>query len=242
MGNSRVLIVGGGVIGLGIGWRLAKAGKDVVVFDRDRAGESASWASAGLLTPLAEVRFQEESLLHLGLDSLAMYPDFVAELEADTGQEVGYRQDGVLMVGVTQDDLADLEFRYRFQKELGLEIEWLSGAEAREREPHLSAQVSAAVWCPGDQQVDNRLLMEALATGLQKAGGTLEEETSIDSLVIEGNRVRGVQVGETVWEGETVVLAAGCWSQMMPGLPDEIRPPMRPVKGQIVRLQMTEEV
>ncbi|MCZ6634173.1 MAG: glycine oxidase ThiO [bacterium] len=242
MDNDRVLIVGGGVIGLSIGWKLARAGKGVVVFDRDRAGGAASWASAGMLSPLAEVRFEEEPLLRLGLKSLAMYPDFVAELEADTGQAVGYRKDGVLLVGVSQDDLADLEFRYRFQKELGLEVAWLNGAEARAREPHLGGQVSAAVWCPGDHQVDNRLLVAALATGLEKAGGTLKEGASVDELVMEGNRVRGVRVGEEVYEGEMVVLSAGCWSGRLPGLPDEIRPPVRPVKGQIIRLQMTDAV
>ena len=240
--SEKIVIVGGGVIGLGIGWRLAKAGKDVVVIDRDRKGEGASWASAGMLTPLAEVRFQEEDLLKFGMYALTQYPEFVAELESDAGQSVGYRQDGVLLVGITQDDIADLQFRFDFQKDLGLDVAWMSRSEAREREPHLSPQVSAAVWCSGDHQVDNRLLVEALLSGFEKAGGTLKDHTSVEQVEIEGARVKGVVVeGELIPAG-TVVLAAGAWSRLLPGIPEKVLPPVRPVRGQIIRLEMTEAV
>ena len=241
MAQKRVLIVGGGAIGLAIGWRLARAGLAVALFDRDRVGHSASWASAGMLSPLAEVQFEEEDLLHLGLKGLAVYPEFVGELEAETGCCVGYRRDGVLIVGITQDDLEYLKFRYRYQRDLGLPVTYLSGDEAREREPHLSAQVSAAVWCPGDHQVDNRRLVMALKKGLVAAGGEVFEEMGVDELLIDGTRVRGVRVGEEVFEGDTVVLASGCWSRLIPGLPDCARPPVRPVRGQIMRLTMTED-
>ena len=241
MAQKRVLIVGGGAIGLAIGWRLARAGSAVVLFDRGRVGHSASWASAGMLSPLSEVQFEEEDLLHLGLKGLAVYPEFVGELEAETGCCVGYRRDGVLLVGITQDDLEYLKFRYRYQRDLGLSVTYLSGDEAREREPHLSAQVSAAVWCPGDHQVDNRRLVMALKKGLVAAGGEVFEEMAVDELLIDSARVRGVRVGEEIFEGDTVVLASGCWSRLIPGLPDCARPPVRPVRGQIMRLVMTED-
>lgn len=241
MVQKRVLIVGGGAIGLAIGWRLARAGLAVTLFDRGRVGHSASWVSAGMLSPLSEVQFEEEDLLHLGLKGLAVYPEFVSELEADTGCCVGYRRDGVLLVGITQDDLEYLKFRYRYQRDLGLSVVYLSGDEAREREPHLSAQVSAAVWCPGDHQVDNRRLVMALKKALVAVGGEVFEETEVDGLLIDGTRVCGVRVGEEVFEGDTVVLASGCWSRLIPGLPDCARPPVRPVRGQIMRLAMTED-
>jgi glycine oxidase len=241
MNEKRVLVVGGGAIGLAIGWRLARAGCAVVLFDRDRAGHSASWASAGMLTPLAEVQFEEEELLQLGLAGLEQFPEFVGELEAETGCSVGYRQDGVLLVGITQDDVAYLRFRHSYQQDLGLPVTWLSGAEARERESHLSAQVSAAVWCPGDHQVDNRRLVKALTKGFLQAGGELFEETEVDEILVADGCVKGVRVGDEVYEGNTVVLAAGSWSRLIPGLPNCAKPPVRPVRGQIMRLTMTEE-
>lgn len=241
MDDKRVLVVGGGIIGLAIGWRLARAGRAVTVFDRDYAGRAASWASAGMLTPLAEVQHEEEELLHLGLAGLAQFPEFVNELEAETGCSVGYRQDGVLLVGVTQDDVEYLKFRYTFQRDLGLSVEWFSGGEAREKEPHLSAQVSAAVWCPGDHQVDNRRFVEALRKGFLQAGGELLEESAVDEVLMADGHVKGVRIGDDVHEGDTVVLAAGCWSRLIPGLSDCVKPPVRPVRGQILRLTMTED-
>ena len=242
MSHKRVLIIGGGAIGLAIGWRLARAGCSVGVFDRGRVGHSASWASAGMLSPLSEAQFEEEALLRLGLKAMEVYPDFVRELEAETGYCVGYRRDGVLMVGITQDDLEYLKFRYRYQRDLGLPVTYLSGAEAREKEPHLSAQVSAAVWCPGDHQVDNRQLTMALKRGVETAGGDIFERAEVDELLIDGTRVRGLRIRDEVHTGDTVVLASGCWSRLLPGLPDCAKPPVRPVRGQIARLNMTPEL
>lgn len=242
MSHKRVLIIGGGAIGLAIGWRLARAGCSVGVFDRGRVGHSASWASAGMLSPLSEAQFEEEALLRLGLKAMEVYPDFVRELEAETGCCVGYRRDGVLMVGITQDDLEYLKFRYRYQRDLGLPVTYLSGAEAREKEPHLSAQVSAAVWCPGDHQVDNRQLMVALKRGVETAGGDIFERAEVDELLVDGTRVRGLRTRDEVHTGDTVVLASGCWARLLPGLPDCAKPPVRPVRGQIARLGMTPEL
>ena len=242
MSHKRVLIIGGGAIGLAIGWRLARAGCSVGVFDRGRVGHSASWASAGMLSPLSEAQFEEEALLRLGLKAMEVYPDFVRELEAETGCCVGYRRDGVLMVGITQDDLEYLKFRYRYQRDLGLPVTYLSGAEAREKEPHLSAQVSAAVWCPGDHQVDNRQLIVALKRGVETAGGDIFERAEVDELLVDGTRVRGLRTRDEVHTGDTVVLASGCWSRLLPGLPDCAKPPVRPVRGQIARLGMTPEL
>lgn len=242
MSHKRVLIIGGGAIGLAIGWRLARAGCSVGVFDRGRVGHSASWASAGMLSPLSEAQFEEEALLRLGLKAMEVYPDFVRELEAETGCCVGYRRDGVLMVGITQDDLEYLKFRYRYQRDLGLPVTYLSGAEAREKEPHLSAQVSAAVWCPGDHQVDNRQLTMALKRGVETAGGDIFERAEVDELLVDGTRVRGLRTRDEVHTGDTVVLASGCWSRLLPGLPDCAKPPVRPVRGQIARLNMTPEL
>lgn len=242
MAHKRVLIIGGGAIGLAIGWRLARAGCSVGVFDRGRVGHSASWASAGMLSPLSEAQFEEEALLRLGLKAMEVYPDFVRELEAETGCCVGYRRDGVLMVGITQDDLEYLKFRYRYQRDLGLPVTYLSGAEAREKEPHLSAQVSAAVWCPGDHQVDNRQLTMALKRGVETAGGDIFERAEVDELLVDGTRVRGLRTRDEVHTGDTVVLASGCWARLLPGLPDCAKPPVRPVRGQIARLGMTPEL
>ena len=168
--KERVAIIGGGIIGLGIGWQLAKSGCTVTIYERERAGRAASWAAAGMLAPIAEVHYEERDLLKLGSISLRLYPEWVRELEVDSQMTVGYRREGTLIVGVDRDDVSLLQHFYDSQRLLGLKAEWLTGAEARDIEPLLSPQISAAISCADDHQVDNRLMVSALIAAFRGDG------------------------------------------------------------------------
>lgn len=250
---SETLIVGGGLIGLGIGWRLARSGLAVTVLDRDPPAADhptgASWAAAGMLAPLAEAGFNEPALLAFGQASLALYPEFVAELEADTGASVGYRTEGTLIAALDADDAAWLRRQWEFQRSLELPTQWLGGAEAREREPHLAPTVTAAVFSPDDHQVDNRQLWEALRRAFTGAGGRLRAGMEATRIAHEGGRVTGVwtrpaddpdAVAELL-PATRVVVCAGSWSRLLmnSGLPAPVVPPVRPVKGQLLALGMS---
>ncbi len=255
--NRNVIIIGGGVIGLGIGWQLAKAGASVTLYERERAGRAASWAAAGMLAPLAEAHTEEPELLKLGCHSLARYPQWVKELEADAAMSIGYRAEGTLIVGLEPDDTHQLRHLYDSQQQLGLDAEWLTGREAREIEPALSPRVTAAIHCAADHQVDNRRMVTALQRAYQARGGVLHENSCVERIEVKNGAAIGVSVGETSRSrcntaGETsrsrcntqlhtadvIVLAAGPWSSQIAGIPDAIRPPVRPVKGQMLALQM----
>jgi glycine oxidase len=236
--DPRVIIVGGGVIGLSIGWQLAKVGCGVSIYERNYAGRSASWSAAGMLAPLAEVHFEEKALLQLGNLSLQLYPEWVEALEADSGMSVGYRTEGTLIVGLDQDDARELKHLYESQQFLNLPCKWLTGAEAREMEPLLSPKVTAAIFSPNDHQVDNRLMVEALIVAYQRAGGSLYENMPVEKIEIRDVKARGVWVEGVLAKGDIIVLAAGCWSNEIEGLPGIVKPPLRPVKGQILALQM----
>jgi len=135
MKNKKILIIGGGVIGLGIGWQLAKAGvSSVTIHERGQAGRGASWAAAGMLGPIAEAHIDELDLLKLSNQSLARYPEWVDELETETEMSIGYRAEGTLIIGIEPDDAIQLRHAYTLQQDLGLNVEWLSGQEAREIE------------------------------------------------------------------------------------------------------------
>lgn len=234
----RVAIVGGGVCGLGIGWRLAQAGCAVEVFDQGEAGRGATWASAGMLAAGAEAEPGEERLLTLTLLSQKLWPDFARELEAASGISVDYRDEGTLIVAPTRDDAERLRFMYDYQRGLGIDLEWLSGAEARRREPHLRPGIAAGVFSPADHQVDNRKLALALKEAFLRAGGRLQENTKVSGLDIEAGRARAVVIDGVRHHADTVVLAAGPWSRGLEGLPEAARPPVRPVKGQCLALRM----
>ena len=206
--NKRVIIVGGGIIGLGIGWQLAKAGCIVSIYERDQAGRAASWAAAGMLAPHAEVHFEERALLKLGVQSCRMYPEWVAELEADSQMSVGYRAEGTLIVGVDRDDARELEHLYESQQLLDLKVEWINGTEAREMEPLLSPKITAAIWSKDDHQVDNRAMVEALIQAYRNANGILHENTSVDKIEVVNGKAEGIWVKGNLEEADVIVLAA----------------------------------
>ena len=242
MANKNIIIIGGGVIGLGIGWQLAKAGRSVTIFERDRAGRAASWAAAGMLAPFAEAHTEEPELLKLGCESLARYPQWVHDLEADAGISIEYRVEGTLIVGLEPDDTDQLRHLFEAQQHLGLDANWLSGREARDIEPALSPRVTAAIHCATDYQVDNRLMVKALQHAYKASGGVLHENSAIEKIVVENGIVNGVQTQNGFHETDVVILSAGCWSAQIDGLPDAIIPPVRPVKGQMLALQMEEGI
>ncbi len=239
--RPSVGIIGAGVCGLGIGWRLAEAGCRVDIFDRAEPGRAASWAAAGMLAARAEAEPGEETLLALDLESQRQWPGFAAELAKASGVSVDYRDEGTLIVALDRDDAEALRFNYDYQRGQGLEVEWLSGAEARKREPFLSPNVCAGVYSPGDHQVDNRKLVEALVQACRATGVSLHPGAEVQAIDVEAGRARGIVLaGEDagVHPYDVVVLAAGAWSRGIAGLPDALKPPVRPLKGQMLAVQM----
>jgi len=240
MGSQRhVAIIGAGVVGLGIAWRLAARGARVEVFDKGAAGAGASHAAAGMLAACAEAEPGEETLVALGRESQARWPAFAAELKATSGIDVELREEGTLVVALTADDQARLAHHLVFQHKLGLPLQWITAAETRRREPHLAGKLAGAVWSPQDHQVDNRKLAAALRIAAERAGAVLREHTAVKEISVAGGRADGIVLADgTKIAADAVVLAAGAWSRGITGLPPELRPPVRPIKGQMLCLRM----
>jgi glycine oxidase len=240
-GSARpaIVVIGAGVIGLSIAWRLAQRGAAVTAFDKGAAGAGASHAAAGMLATCAEAEPGEEALVALGRASQARWPAFAREVEDAAGLPVDLRSEGTLIVALTADDQARLRHGLEFQKSLGLPVEWISGVEARRREPHLSPGIAGAVLSPEDHQVDNRKLVVALRVAAERAGVTIREHCAVERIIMSGGRATGVALADgTQVAADAVVLAAGAWSRRIDGLPADARPPVRPVKGQMLALRM----
>ena len=231
---SDVVVVGAGVIGLAIAWRAAQRGMSVVVVDPS-PGSGASSAAAGMLAPVTELHYAERALLDLTLDSAMRYPDFVGELQAATGHDVGYRQCGTVSVGWMGSDLAALRDLADFQRTLGLTVEMLSAAELRRLEPLLAPGLPGGVLASGDHQVEPSALVAALFTAATAAGAQLVEQR-VASLRVDGDAVVGVDLADGVaLPAAQTVLACGAWATSLP-LPGETALPVRPVKGQTLHL------
>jgi glycine oxidase len=209
-----VVVVGAGVIGLACAWRCAQRGLRVLVLEREEEpGAGASGVAAGMLAPVTEAEFGEEALLRLNLAGAELWPAFAAELAERSGIDSGYRASGALVVGADRDDAEELRRLHSFQRSLGLAASWLSGRECRRLEPRLSPRVPGGILAEHDRQVEPRAVVRALRAAFEAAGGELR---------------CGVEVRDPHdLDAEHVVLAAGCWSGA----------PVRPVKGQILRLR-----
>jgi glycine oxidase len=228
---ADVLIVGGGVIGLSIAWRAAQQGFDVVVADPDPGG-GASHAAAGMLTPVSEAAYTEKELFGLAAASLRRYPAFAAELTAATGQPTGFRLTGTLQVGYDHDDLAVIDELRDLHDSLGVPGQRLTGRECRQLEPMLDPAVRGGLLAEADGSVDPRLLVGALLAAVGQAGVRLIRQAVVR---LDG---RTVVLGDgSTAEADRVVLAAGWGSANIEGLPPGAVPPVRPVKGQILRLR-----
>jgi glycine oxidase len=239
--QPRTVVIGAGVIGLAIGWRLAQAGCAVTIYDRDALGRGASWAAAGMLAAAVETEPGEETLLSLTLESQRQWPGFARELAAASGIELGYRDEGTIVAALNRDDVDQLRFNYDFQRRLGLELEWMSGAAVRQREPHLRPGIPAAVFSPRDHQVENRMLSRALGVAARAAGAVIHEHCPVREVQIAGEHVCGVVSARGNQPADIVILAAGAWSRDIGGIPPLHVPPVRPIKGQMLALRMDPE-
>jgi glycine oxidase len=233
-----VAIVGGGVIGLSIAWRAAQQGQRVLVAD-PQPGSGATHAAAGMLTPIAEAAYAEREIFGLGQESLRRYAAFVAELHAATGLPTGFRQTGTLQVAYDTDDYAVLTETRLLQESFGVHLVQLTARECRAAEPMLDPSVRGGLLAPGDGSVDPRLLAVALLQAADAAGARIVRQPVTEIICTDG-RAAGVRLADdSVVQAGWTVLAAGWQSALIPGLPDGIAPPVRPVKGQIIRLRTT---
>jgi glycine oxidase len=168
----RVAVIGAGVVGLAVAWRLARAGDGVEVYD-DRPGSGASYAAAGMLAPAGEAWFGEDALVTLGAESARAWPGFAERLTRETHHDVWLRHEPTLMVGADEADRTDLDRVHRLLRSHGLTAEPLTRREARRLEPALTASLRRVLLVPGDLSVHNRRVVQALLRACDSAGVSL---------------------------------------------------------------------
>ncbi|MEU5277626.1 glycine oxidase ThiO [Streptomyces asoensis] len=233
--TSDVLVIGGGIIGLVTAWRAAQRGLTTAVAD-PAPGGGAAQVAAGMLAAVTELHHGEQTLLGLSLASARRYPDFAAELTELTGHDLGYRRCGTLAVALDSDDRAHLRELHALQARSGLESEWLSGRECRRLEPLLAPGVRGGLRVDGDHQIDPRRLTAALVAACERAGVVFHRGWA-ERLTVADGRAAGVVTRDgTALAAGQVVLAGGSLSGRLAGVPRDVLPPVRPVKGQVLRL------
>ncbi|HET7233106.1 MAG TPA: glycine oxidase ThiO [Longimicrobium sp.] len=233
--NPGVVVIGGGVIGCAIARRVARGGLSVVVLERGTCGAEASHAAAGMLSPLAEAD-EPGPWIDLLLSARELYPEFAAALREESGIDVGYHDAGTLYLSLREEDDAELEHRWAWQRAAGMGVERLTAGETREMEPAVSPAVRFSLRFPGDHQVDNRALGRALAIAAERAGAQVRTGAEAVAVLRDGGRATGVELADgTRIHAGAAVIAGGSWAGRLRGLPRPL--PVEPVHGQLLAME-----
>jgi glycine oxidase len=231
MPNFDVAIAGGGIIGGAIAWELQRAGRRVVLLDRQQPGQEASWAAAGILSPSFEVP-DAIALVPLARASLNLYPEFVAGVEQVTGRVTGLRYAAALQIFFGKVAQEDRDALIAAHRGAGLASKAISTEDARRLEPALNAEMRAAALLPDEGRIDTRQLNTAVLDAARSAGVEIRAGVEVTGLVLEARRCTGVLAGGERISAAQVVIAAGCYCGHMQAVARYA--PTRPVRGQMV--------
>jgi glycine oxidase len=238
--SAEVLVVGAGIIGCSIAYQCAVAGLRVLVLEQQRIGDGASGAAAGMLAPQVEAH-QPDAFFRLLLAGRAMHGELAAQLQEETGIDVGYRRSGVLRVALEEREAVDLRNRAEWQRGLGLAAEWVESRQLVHHEPMFAGaagrKLIGALWLSEEGQVHGGRLVQALAAAAQTRGALFQETTPVIGFERAGRRVIGVRTPDGIHRAATVVLASGAWSGEL-AKQAGLAVPVEPIKGQAMALRM----
>lgn len=223
----RVIVVGAGIVGRSIAWRLAQRGVSVTVVDPDPS-RAAALVAAGMLAPVTEAHFGEDDLLQLNLESASRWPAFATELGCEAAADAGYVESGTLLVARDLDDQHELDRLAVYLESRGRAVERLDARSLRRREPALGVSTRGGLWVAGDHQVNPRATLDALAGACSQRG---VGDVRAAAVAVEP---RGVELDDgRRLDADAVVACAGWCTRDLVGVP------LRPVKGQVLRLGAT---
>jgi glycine oxidase len=236
--SKDVVIIGGGVIGCSIAYYLCKSGVEVTVVDKSEIGSEASSAAAGLLAPLGSLS-GPGPLADLLLASWSIFPALVPELEQVSGIPLEYEQTGSLRVARNPNSVANLRKREDAWQPLGLEMLWLNGDEARQREPLLAPDISAAIYAPEEAQVKAPQVVKAFAKAAAYLGAKLSTHQNVIGMDFHENKITRVYTDQGAEiTCERVIITTGAWTRDLEGLLD-MSVPVEPQRGQILTLKQS---
>jgi glycine oxidase len=230
-----VIVIGGGLLGCSVAYRLTKDAARVLVLERSVPGAEASSAAAGILGPTVE-SFEEALALQLGRRSRELHAELAEELDELFGVDVGFRRCGVIKVAFDAGELEKLEGQASKLRAQGVDCELWSSEELMQEEPASNPEAAGALSIAEDAQVEPKKLLSTVALAAEHEGATFRSGSTVRAIKVEGGRVRGVQLDEEMLQADRVVVAAGSWTTLVPGVPFDSQT-IFPVRGQIVATQ-----
>ena len=234
--HPSVIIIGGGIIGCSIAYHLSKANSKVTIIEKRKIGSAASGIAAGMIAPLSE-GLPKGPTLAVAQESRSLLLELIPKLQEDSGIDVEYSSPGILHLAYTAEEVDDLNLRLTWQKEFNMNLDWLSGIEAKKIEPSIAEDVLGALLSPNEGNLNSRRLVRSFAQAASNNGAVLMENTEVTGIIFSGNRVTGVNTTAGNMYADWVVMCSGPWSNHYGGwLGIDI--PVFPVRGQIMAVRL----
>ena len=227
-----VIVVGGGVMGCSVAYRLALDGARVVVLEKSVPGAEASTAAAGILGPAVE-SWSDEVAFDLGLKSRELHRSLAEELRERTDIDVGFHRCGVTKLAFEPEDLEEIDAQSAALAAKGVPFERWAHEHVLREEPAASPKALGAIHLMDEAQVEPKSLLSAIALAAEQVGVEFRSGLTVRRVDVEGDRVRGVEVDGEQIESRCVVVAAGSWTTLVPGLRFDSAT-IYPVRGQII--------
>lgn len=237
MTTPDVVVVGGGIVGAAVARALAAAGHRVEIVDSGAEPGIATQASAGMLAPLVETN-EKDTLIGLTVRGRDLYRELAPALREETGVDIGLWLDGVLRLAFTEAEETQGRAAVAWHRQQGLNSEWLSPAELRDRCPGLSPDALGALLAPEDGAVDPLAALEAMLVSAARHGARLVRGEPVIGIETDEGRVTGVRTRAGRRPAGAVVIAAGAWSGRIGGLPRPLS--VEPVRGQMLAYEWPE--
>jgi len=209
--QADVVVIGGGVVGCSIAYHLTKVGiTDVVLCERKALTSGTTWHAAGLVGQLRPNRNMTE---------LARYTaNLLFDLEEETGQSTGYKQNGSLHTALNESRLEEIKRSASMAMSFGLECEILTTGDLKERYPLLNTDgIVGGAYLPEDGQTNPIDTTQAFAKGARMGGAKIFENTKVTRILVENGRAVGVVTDKGDIRAKTVVIAGGMWSRELGG-------------------------
>ncbi|WP_219834501.1 glycine oxidase ThiO [Paenibacillus sp. R14(2021)] len=240
--GTRVIVLGGGIIGLSCAFEAVMGGAEVTVVEPGRVGGQASGAAAGMLAPYTENGELPDAFFQLCLDSLHRYPEWVRKIEEVSGQSAELTNCGSLTVAMHEADLQPLQARLAWQQRFGASAELIGQERLRKMEPLLHGGAAGALYCPTESHVHAPKLVAALEAACRRLGVRILEQAGAIAPPRAGSGGRVDAVVETAAygsvSGDVLIVCAGAWANTyaaLCGFPI----PVHPIRGQICSFDLT---
>tara|TARA_B100000886_G_scaffold339422_1_gene304874 strand:+ start:1101 stop:2201 length:1101 start_codon:yes stop_codon:yes gene_type:complete len=220
------IVIGSGIIGLFIGYKLLKEGQNVTILDVNNSINSSTNAAVGMLAPLIEAKPGESQLFSLMLKSKEIWNELTYDEEFSL--EVDLKKNSSILIAENSDDLERIKLKRKFFAQLGFKTQLLDNHNTHKLEPNLNSHLVGSLFCEDQNSVDPIKLKNFLKKKIATLGGTIQYLNAFDEIFFSNQKLT---IQNVILEAENIIIACGAWTSKLIKNSFDLELPTIPLKG-----------